>query len=210
MTLGSIFALFTAMLILAALPSISVLAVTTQSASSGWIYGAFTAIGIVLGDILFILVAIGGLSFLMKMMGGLFVLIKLLGAVYVIWMGIGLCRSIPQDLGARAKMVTPSSKWSSFMTGLLITLGDQKATLFYLGFFPAFLDISKMSTLDLLMIIAIAVVTVGGVKLGYAFMADKARFLMNRKLRRRMNGIAGSTMILVGLFLILQAAGVMG
>jgi threonine/homoserine/homoserine lactone efflux protein len=48
------------------------------------------------------------------------------------------------------------------------------------------------------------------VKLGYAFMADKARFLMNRKLRRRMNGIAGSTMILVGLFLILQSAGVMG
>jgi threonine/homoserine/homoserine lactone efflux protein len=208
MTLGSIFALFPAMLILAALPSISVLAVTTQSASAGWIYGAYTAIGIVLGDIIFILVAIGGLSFLMKIMGGLFVLIKLLGAAYLILMGIGLCRSIPQDL--RAKTVTPSSKWSSFMTGLLITLGDQKATLFYLGFFPAFLDISKVSTLDLLMVIAIAVITVGGVKLGYAFMADRARLLMNLKIRRRMNIMAGSAMILVGLFLISQAAGVMG
>ncbi|HBE31774.1 MAG TPA: hypothetical protein DD990_10685, partial [Cyanobacteria bacterium UBA11368] len=52
--------------------------------------------------------------------------------------------------------VVKSSLLSSFMTGLLITLADQKAILFYFGFFPAFLDISKISYLDTGIIIAIA------------------------------------------------------
>ncbi|MCF4970657.1 LysE family transporter, partial [Nostoc sp. CMAA1605] len=89
-------------------------------------------------------------------------------------------------------------------TGLLITLGDQKATLFYLGFFPAFLDISQISYLDTMIIILITILAVGGVKIVYAFMADRARLLIRHQTRKIINFIAGFIMIAVGLFLFIK------
>lgn len=68
-TVSNIAALFSAMTILAAIPSINVLAVSTRSATFGFIHGAFTALGIVVGDLVFITIAIWGLSLRAKMTG---------------------------------------------------------------------------------------------------------------------------------------------
>jgi threonine/homoserine/homoserine lactone efflux protein len=200
MTLSSMVALFGAMLVLAAIPSVSVLAVSTRSATSGLIHGVFTTVGIVLGDIIFIIIAIWGLAFLSETMGNLFFLIKYLGGAYLIWLGVELWRSTANQI--ETEKVVEASLLSSFLTGLLITLGDQKATLFYLGFFPAFLDVSQISYFDTGIIIAITVLAVGGVKLAYAFMADRARVFINFRIRKSMNVIAGCIMIAVGIFLI--------
>lgn len=203
MTFSNIFALFSAMVVLASIPSLSVLTVCTRSAASGFIHGVFTTIGIVLGDIIFIIIAIWGLSLLAETMGNLFFLIKYLGGAYLIFLGIGLCRSQSKDV--QTEEVVKSSLLSSFMAGLSITLADQKATLFYLGFFPAFLDISQISYLDTSIIIATATVAVGGVKLIYAFMADRARLLFNPKTRKGINIAAGCVMIAVGVFLVTKS-----
>ncbi len=203
MTLSSIVALFTAMIVLAALPSVSVLAVSTRSATFGLIHGIFTTIGIIMGDIIFIVIAIWGLSHLAEMMGNLFVLIKYFGGAYLMLLGIGLCRSKLEDV--KTEKVVTSSLLSSFLTGLFITLADQKALLFYLGFFPAFLDLSKLSYFDTSIIVAITVVSVGSVKLGYAFMADRARLLISSKTRKGINIAAGCVMIAVGVFLVTKS-----
>ncbi|HEY9629409.1 MAG TPA: LysE family translocator [Coleofasciculaceae cyanobacterium] len=200
MTLGSMIGLFSAMAVLAAIPSVSVLAVSTRSASFGLIHGVFTSLGIVVGDVIFIVIAIWGLALLAETLGSLFFLIKYLGAAYLILLGIGLWRSKSQDLDTPEE---GKSSWlSSFLTGLFITLADQKATLFYLGFFPAFIDISNVSYLDTVIIIAIATVSVGSVKLGYAFMADRARLLISNRIRKGINRAAGCVMVAVGVFLI--------
>jgi threonine/homoserine/homoserine lactone efflux protein len=57
MTWSSAIALCSAMVILAAIPSVSVLAVVTRSATFGFIHGVFTSLGIVAGDIIFIVTA---------------------------------------------------------------------------------------------------------------------------------------------------------
>ena len=80
-----------------------------------------------------------------------------------------------------------SSLFSSFLTGLVITLGDQKATLFYLEFLPVFLDISKISYWDTIAVILVAAVAVGGVKLIYALMADKVSAIASSKIKNRIN-----------------------
>ncbi|WP_414529765.1 LysE family translocator [Nodularia chucula] len=203
MTFSTIFALFTAMVVLASIPSLSVLTVCTRSATSGFIHGVFTTIGIVLGDIIFIIIAIWGLSLLAETMGSLFFLIKYLGGAYLIFLGIGLCRS--QSKNMQTEGVVKSSLFSSFMAGLSITLADQKATLFYIGFLPAFINISEISYLDTGIIIATATVAVGGVKLMYAFMADRARLLISHKTTKSINIIAGCIMIAVGVFLVTKA-----
>jgi threonine/homoserine/homoserine lactone efflux protein len=199
---SSIVALFSAMAVLAAIPSVSVLAVFTRSATFGLMHGIFISLGIVAGDIIFILIAIGGLSLLAAKMGGLFVLIKYFGAAYLIFSGIRLCHTKPQDVKSEA--IAHSSLGSSFLTGLLITLADQKATLFYLGFFPAFLDVTQISWMDTGMIVAIAIVAVGGVKLIYALIASQSRVLIRSNLTQRLNLLAGYVMIAVGIFLVFK------
>ncbi|WP_204154652.1 LysE family translocator [Leptolyngbya sp. CCY15150] len=202
-TLGNVLALFGAMVVLASIPSVSVLAVSTRAATSGLIHGALTALGVVLGDVIFILIAILGLSLLIEAIGPFFVLIKYLGAAYLILIGVQLFRSKPVSLELGEAI--PSSHLSSFLTGLLITLADQKAIFFYLGFFPAFLDLSKVSYVDAGIIIATAILSVGGVKLGYAILADRARLLVSVKVRRSLNWLAGSVMIAVGIVLVATA-----
>ena len=202
-TLGNVLALFGAMVVLASIPSVSVLAVSTRAATSGLIHGALTALGVVLGDVIFILIAILGLSLLIEAIGPFFVLIKYLGAAYLILIGVQLFRSKPVSLEIGEAI--PSSHLSSFLTGLLITLADQKAIFFYLGFFPAFLDLSKVSYVDAGIIIATAILSVGGVKLGYAILADRARLLVSVKVRRSLNWLAGSVMVAVGIVLVATA-----
>jgi len=159
--------------------------------------------GIVTGDIIFILIAILGLSFLSKTMGSLFVVIKYLGGAYLIWLGISLFRSKAQE--TKTEQTVKSSLLSSFVTGLAITLGDQKATLFYLGFLPAFINISKISYLDTITVILVATLAVGGVKLMYALMADKLSAIASAKTKNKINLVAGGVMIAVGIFVIAKA-----
>lgn len=203
MTLSSTLALFSAMTVLAAIPSLSVLTVSTRAATSGFIHGAFTTLGIVSGDIVFIIITLGGLSLFSEMMGSLFALIRYLGGAYLILLGINLCRSKFKDI--ETNKVVKSSLLSSFFTGLFITLGDQKATIFYMGFLPAFVDIYKISYLDVFMIITITILSVGGVKLCYAFMADRNRFSISPKITKRINIAAGCVMIAVGCFLLTKS-----
>ncbi len=194
-------ALFIAMVILAAVPGVSVLMVTTRSASHGFIHGVFTAIGIVSGDIFFILLAIFGLVLLAETLGNAFVLIKYLGGAYLVFLGINFWwerTKVAKDMDA-----TESSLLSSFLAGLLVTLADQKAILFYLGFFPAFLDLSVITLLDTVTITGITVVAVGGVKIVYAYLADRASFVTNTRLTGGIKITAGGVLVLVGLYLIL-------
>lgn len=93
LTPSSIAALFSAMTILAMLPSASVFAVVARAISSGFTQAVITAIGIVVGDFIFILVAIYGLSAIAERMDTLFILVKYCGAAYLIWLGIGLLQA---------------------------------------------------------------------------------------------------------------------
>ena len=179
-------------------------AVTARAAAFGFSHGLFTALGIVVADILFILVAVYGLALVAELMGDQFHLIQYIGAAYLIWLGVSLWRS---EVRARASEDLRQSSWiSSFLTGFLITLADQKAILFYLGFFPAFIDLSTMTPADTLIIIAIAILGVGGAKLVYAFLAARASVLFkDSRALRGINVLAACVMIAVGVALLLKA-----
>jgi threonine/homoserine/homoserine lactone efflux protein len=191
------------MTVLAIVPSVSVMAVTARAAAFGFTHGLFTTLGIVFADILFILVAIYGLALIAEMMGDQFRLIQYIGAIYLIWLGISLWRA---DAKVRTSDSLSQSSWSSsFLTGFLITLGDQKAILFYLGFFPAFIDLSVMTPVDTLIIVLIAILSVGGAKLVYAFLADRASLMFkDSRALHGINMLAACIMIAVGIALLLK------
>ena len=219
MTLASAVALFGAMVVLAALPSMSVLTVVTRAIASGFAHGVATALGIVCGDIIFILVAIYGLSLIAGTVESLFVLLKWLGGVYLIWLGISLWRAGPVDKLERSPFASAQrSIFASFYSGLLLTLADQKAILFYGGFFPAFVDVSSLSAKDTGVVIGIAIIAVGGVKLAYAKAASSGlnslrQYFSNRfqtpyfrkiNLSRLLNKVAGSILFFTGAYLLFR------
>jgi threonine/homoserine/homoserine lactone efflux protein len=203
LTLSSAAALCGAMIVLAALPSLSVLTVTARAAAGGFGHGALATLGIVVGDAIFILIAVVGLSVLAEALGDGFVIIRLLGGAYLIWFGVQLWRAETRTEVAQA--TAQKSGWSSFLAGLLLTLADQKAILFYLGFFPAFVDLSALSALDVAAILVIATLAVGGVKLVYAWLASRAAPRIASRASRGLRRFAALMMLLVGLVLIVRS-----
>lgn len=191
------------MTLLALVPSVSVLAVSARAASAGFRHGVYVTLGIIAGDTVFIVLAIFGLHMLAAALGDAFVFIQYLGAAYLVWLAVRLWRSAA--VTATEPQAAQVSAGSSFMTGLLITLGDQKAILFYLGFFPAFMDLQALSLADALVVILIAAVAVGGVKLGYAYAASRAGVMIGAHAGRVLSRMAAGVMLAAALLLLLRA-----
>lgn len=200
-TAGTMLAMFGTMFVLACIPGVSAITVALRSAACGFSHGLLASLGIVTGDVVFIVIAIYGLALLADWLGGQFMLVRLLGGAYLVWLGIVLLRAKMQVDGPDPE--SGSSLMSSFLAGLFITLGDQKAILFYLGFFPAFVDLSAVTPVDSALIIGVAAVSVGGAKLAYAYLGDRARRLLRHaSVYRALNALAGLTLIGVGITLI--------
>ena len=186
--LAGALALISAMLVLAALPRISVLAVTSRALAGGFRHGAAVSAGVVAGDLLFILIALFGVTLLLNAANGWASWLKFLAAAYLLWMALGLWRSAaasglgttpsPDSSLPPEPAVLSGSLRGSFVSGLLLTLGDQKAVLFYLGFFPAFVDVAAITFWDVLLIMLITIICVGGVKLVYAALVARAGQLL--------------------------------
>ncbi|MGI0483207.1 LysE family translocator [Geminocystis sp. CENA526] len=203
MTFNSSLSLFISIVILALIPSVSVLAVSVRAVTYGFRHGFLTTIGIVSGDIIFILLAIYGLTFLREIPTNLLTIFKLIGGGYLIWLGIGLWRTKNQEI--TLNIHSKSSFLSSFLIGFFISLGDLKAIFFYLSFLPAFVDLSTISITDTFVIILMATIGVGGAKLIYALMGDKTSSLLKKtKMMKVINSIAGTLIISIGVMLIFQ------
>lgn len=195
-------ALFIIMATLAAIPSTSLALVVTRSATMNLANGVAVSMGIVLGDLLFVMLAILGLTSLSESMGGFFLAVKFTASIYLIWFGISLIRSRTKNLACKYSG-TGCGIVASFLAGLFVTLGDVKAIFFYASLFPAFIDISALTLPDIVIILFVTVVTVGGVKLAYAFAATKvmARY-EESSTGNKFRLVSGALMVGTGSYLI--------
>ncbi|WP_417553389.1 LysE family translocator [Marinomonas fungiae] len=205
MSLVEIIALFFVMVMLSLVPSTSVALVVARSSISGFLNGSAVAAGIVVGDLIFVVLAILGMAALAEVMGSLFLILKYMAGGYLIWLGINFLKSRPtvQDEAAGP---SASSLSASFLSGLLLTLGDVKAIFFYASLFPSFVDLAAITTTDIAIIVVLTIVAVGGVKLGYAYSAIRvASFAKGFKGERAVKVAAGGFMVGAGVFLIAKA-----
>ena len=187
---------------LALVPGLSVVAVTTRTATLGPVHGVAVTAGIVLGDLLFIALALFGLTALAQLLGGVFVVIRVLAGLCLIGFGIHLLRHAGASPAA-TPVVARGSLGTSFLAGLLITLGDMKAILFYLSLLPVFVDLGRVTSLEALMILAVSVFAVGSAKLLYVVLAWRLRtWRVNPRLRTPLQRAAGGVMVGAGAWLV--------
>ena len=198
--------LFGIMAALAAMPSTSVALVVTRSATLGVGNGIAVAMGIVLGDLVFIMLAILGLSVVAEAMGNLFVVIKYLGAVYLLWLGFSLLKARSKATITVNKTREKGSLVASFIAGFILTLGDIKAVIFYVSLFPVFIDLSALQVTEILIVIFVTVASVGGVKVLYALSATKvAKLARELKFENSVTKAAGGLIVGAGTYLIVKA-----
>lgn len=202
MTATSLAALFVAMMVLAAMPSLSVLLVTTKAVTSGLRHGAFAAAGVVAGDMVFILLAVFGLALLVNSLAGAWVVIKGVAAAYLVWLALGLLRSSLRP--GTFPELPDTSLQGSFMAGLLLTLADQKAIIFYLAFLPAFIDLTVLSWVDVGALGMITMIAVGGVKLTYAYAATRVGMLVLSAVGRKLNIVAACALMVTAVVHLLR------
>lgn len=205
MTTLSIVTLLAMMLLLAAVPSASVGLVIARSATLGVANGIAVACGIVLGDLLFVALGILGMSFLAESLGGLFVILRYIGGAYLIWLGFTLLRA-RREMGLAKRSPSKLSMAASFTSGLLLTLGDLKAILFYASLLPVFVDMASLTAVDIVWIVAVTIVAVGGVKISYAFAAQHiAERFNNQKSQKLARSAAGCCMIGAGVYIVTKS-----
>ncbi|KXO09568.1 hypothetical protein AKG98_1162 [Moritella sp. JT01] len=204
MSTVSLLTLFGTMLLLAIVPGPGVFAIIARSFSSGILRGAYMVIGMILADYVFIVLALFGLSALSEIMGTAFYVIKYISAAYLMWLGYKLLKT--KATAIDIEETKESSLLSNLVTGLLITLGNPKAILFYVGFFPAFVNIGDVSVYDTVLIMLTATVAFGSVNLGYAFLAVKAKGVFKSSSASNViNKTAGTIMVSTGVLVAVRA-----
>jgi len=200
----SIIALGGAMLLLAISPGPGVFATVSSALASGFRRASFVVMGIVIGDLIFLLFAIFGLSTLADTLGELFVIIKYAGGIYLLYIGYNIWTSTPSNM--ELQKGEDISWYSSLLSGLAITLGNPKVILFYLGFLPTFIDLSRLEIFDIIIIAVVVSIVLGSVMLTYAYMASKiTSVLASTKSIEIINKTAGAVMMTTGGVLIARA-----
>lgn len=173
MTLAGALMFFAAMIALAAMPSASVALVVIRSTSFGVRHGMATALGIAAGDLVWVVLALSGLVATVELFGAFFALLRVAAAGYLIWFGIDLIRRRHVPASRPSGRFGADGIVASFAAGIVLTLGDVKAILFYAALFPVLVDVSALTVFDTGAIAVMTVVAVTAVKAAYALVARR-------------------------------------
>ncbi|MDB4907859.1 MAG: Lysine exporter protein [Gemmatimonadetes bacterium] len=128
-------------------PGPDMLYVATRSASEGRKAGLVSALGIGTGCLVHISLLAAGLAVLLERVPLAYDLVRLSGAGYLAWLGIRALRSRVADVkGADAVARPTASLWSIYRQGVITNVLNPKVALFFLAFFPQFIDPARGST----------------------------------------------------------------
>ena len=185
-----------------ATPGLGVLSVVSRAISSGFKHAIFMSIGMVLGDIIFLLLSIFGLGMIATSFSTLFILIKIIGGIYLIFFGLKIFMAKTSHFDTALQK--NSTLFLDFSSGLFITLSNPKVIAFYVGFLPAFIDLSKLNNKDVALVSFLVLVILSSILFFYAYFASKAKELIKKaKIQMILNRTTGAIIVLVGCFLIL-------
>lgn len=120
-------------------PGPDILYVLTQSISNGKKYGIATAAGLVSGILVHTTLIALGISAVLKQSEIVFTAIKILGACYLLWIAFQVYKA-PALITFSAASGKHKTLRALFKQGFIMNVLNPKVTLFFLAFFPGFID----------------------------------------------------------------------
>jgi threonine/homoserine/homoserine lactone efflux protein len=118
-----------------AIPGPGNLALVTSTSKGGITGGLAATLGVILGDQVLMWSAVAGVAALLAAYPDAFHAVQWMGAIYLAWLGIKMILAKP---GAAPVLNIKAGHY--LRQALMITLLNPKAILFYMAFFPLFVD----------------------------------------------------------------------
>ena len=182
-----------AIVLFLAIPGPGNLALITSTGKGGVRAGVAATLGVMAADQVLMWLAVAGVAALLATYPAAFHAVQWLGAAYLAWLGWKMLTAAPG-----AKPVLNIAPRHYFRQGALITLLNPKAIVFYMAFFPLFVDTQRHQGLFTFAVMAITIATL---TLVYGLIV----VLLTHHLAERMRAnpaIARSLERLAGVFLI--------
>ena len=124
-----------AIVLFLAIPGPGNLALITSTGKGGVAGGLMATLGVIAGDQVLMWLAVAGVAAVLATYPAAFTAIQWLGALYLAWLGWKMLSAKPGD--APVLNIRPRQY---FQQALAITLLNPKAIVFYMAFFPLFVD----------------------------------------------------------------------
>jgi leucine efflux protein len=191
-----------AIVVFLAIPGPGNLALITSTSKGGVRGGLAATLGVIAGDQVLMWAAVAGVAALLAATPALFGAVQWLGAAYLAWLGWKMLSAKPGD--APVLNIRPRQY---FQQAAAITLLNPKAIVFYMAFFPLFVDPARHQGLVTFgaMAATIAALTFAyglGMTLIVHFLAERLR--ANPAIGRTLEKIAGLFLIGFGVKLALS------
>jgi len=182
-----------AIIIFLAIPGPGNLAIITSTGKGGIRGGLAAAFGLIAGDQILMWAAVAGVAALLSAYPPAFKAVQWLGAAYLAWLGFRMLTAKP---GAAPVLNIRPRQY--FRQALMITLLNPKAIVFYMAFFPLFVDPARHQGLLTfgVMALTIAVLTFAyclGATLLTHFLAERLR--ANPRIKASLEKLAGVFLI---------------
>jgi leucine efflux protein len=184
-------------LLFLALPGPGTFALLTSTGKGGFRAGAAATFGVIVGDQVLMWLAVAGVAALLAANPLWFKAVQWLGAVYLVWIGLRLLFS----RGGAASPVTIAPRHYA-RQAFLITLLNPKAIVFYMAFFPLFINPAthRGAITFAAMALTIAAITAAYGLLLCAFaQAVGAQVRAHRRLTRGLERLAGIFLVGFGI-----------
>ena len=124
-----------AIIVFLAIPGPGNLALLTATAKGGVRAGMAATLGVIAGDQALLWMAVAGVATLLITYPAAFALVQWLGAAYLAWLGFKLVTANPGDAP-----VLELKPHHYLRQAFVITVFNPKAIVFYMAFFPLFVD----------------------------------------------------------------------
>ena len=163
-------------------PGPAVVLAITNGVLHGVKNACFAIVGNMSGFLILSTVSVLGLGVIISRWHGLFDVIKWCGGLYLIYLGCKMWNTRKERVGVRDEIekVISLSPCQMYRRGFVVTLSNPKAIVFVTALFPQFIS-PDQPIFSQYLILAGAMIFIQGVVLaGYAYLASRARALLNR------------------------------
>jgi leucine efflux protein len=182
-----------AVIVFLMIPGPGNLALITSTGKGGLRGGLACTFGVIAGDQVLMWLAVAGVAALLTAYPPAFHGVQWLGALYLAWLGV---RMVMAKAGDRPVLEIKPDHY--FNQALLITLLNPKAIVFYMAFFPLFVDPAHHQGL---LTFAVMAATIAVLTLAYGLIVVLLTHHLAERLRASPR-LSGSLQKLAGVFLI--------
>ena len=182
-----------AIIVFLAIPGPGNLALITSTGKGGLKGGMAATMGVIAGDQVLMWAAVAGVAAVLSTYPVAFSAVQWVGAAYLAWLGFKMLTSKPGDAP-----VLKMEAHHFFKQSLMITLLNPKAIVFYMAFFPLFVDPAHHQGL---LTFGVMAATIAALTFLYGLIAVLIAHFMAEKIRANPKVSQGLTR-LAGMFLI--------